>query len=186
MSTETIGQLTANIKPHDIFVIKIEGLPLFALCSCGLNCKKCADQHDLQAGFISAIVAFCQEVFSRSTIKAILLDDLQLNIHVDTQNNLIFAVTHSEGVPRDHIRDQLNSIAQTFVNKYHHYLEDDLVRPKFFENFGNELLKIGILPSEDNITSILAQQQLTQKHRQEKPRLWKWLKKTLNRTVKLS
>ncbi len=167
--------------PHDLFVLQLSGLPLYAVCSCGPGCEKCTEQHDLQSGFIAAIVSFCQEVFKRSRVKAILLDDFQLNLKVDENNGLIVAATHDASVPRKLIARQLARILDVFLSKYQSYLEEGLVRPELFESFGKDLYELGIIASEGEITSIIEQQQLTNRHQHDKPTLWKWLKNTFNR-----
>ncbi len=158
---------------YDVFVLRTSGLPLLAGCTGTEYCKMHRDNHELQAGFLSALHAFSKEAFSTETLTKIDLSEIQLNFKYDPIKEILFIAFHSIDQQSDRIQKQLDNAVIKFQKRYPHELPNYIKRGEY-DDFKDDLMKIGLI--HDQLNSILDVQENSKKER-----LANWIKSILDK-----
>ena len=78
---------------YDIFILKGSGLPLLAGCTGSEYCMMHADNHELQAGFLTALFSFSKEAFNSEILNKILtkLTNSEQQVQLSTNKHLKYS-----------------------------------------------------------------------------------------------
>lgn len=136
-------QEEVELSIYDMYVMNNSGIPVFAGCTTSDYCAKHADQHPLHTGFIAALQSFGKEVFS-GALQNLSFPDVKLNFKAIGDHTLVFVNPIS--ADDDMIQEKLNQAAKVFKDKYEKKIKPYYVSDKQFQDFNEDMYKIGLLP----------------------------------------
>ncbi len=140
MASETI---------YDIYVLKTSGIPIFAGCTGTSYCQGHRDQHELHAGFFSALYMFSKENHIGSGLDSILFKDIQINFKIDEDADIILALVHPRGVDERTAHKHVDTAFDILMKRYIQKIDIHTPNPSFFSSYRRDLFDAGITSREN-------------------------------------
>lgn len=130
---------------YDFYVIRLNGLPIFAGCSGTEYCEKRVSQHQLHAGFFSALYAFANEAFQDVRLETIYFDKIQMNLLISEPDNIMIIFVHHRSKSLQKIRELLNHTWDIFKQNYIPELKENQFQKDLHEAFLEDLKKLNVI-----------------------------------------
>ncbi|WP_371802241.1 hypothetical protein [Candidatus Lokiarchaeum ossiferum] len=135
---------------YDFYVIRLNGLPIFAGCSGTDYCQGHVAQHQLHAGFFSALYAFANEAFQDVRLETIYFDKIQMNLLISESDNIMIIFVHHRSKSLQKIRELMNQTWEIFKQDYIPKLKENQFQKDLYKAFLEDLKRLKvILPDKD-------------------------------------
>ena len=145
---------------YDIYIIRTYGVPIFTGCTRSDYCQHHPEQHELHAGFFSAMHSFAKNSFNENKMNSIFFDKIQVNIKTDEEQQVMIIFIHPIGVSKKIIDEYLEETATLFTTKYYPRIEEGKVQQDLFEEFKTDLKARGIIPNREMKNTFKIQKKL--------------------------
>ncbi|MHA1372319.1 MAG: hypothetical protein ACTSWN_08800 [Promethearchaeota archaeon] len=143
---------------YDLYIIKISGIPIIAGCTGSDYCRLHSEQHELHAGFFSAMLAFSKEAFKGTIIKLIEFDKIQLNLLINEDRDFFIVFVHPSNVNKRKVRKHLFVAENLLLEKFPDLVSGMISDGEMIEAYKDELRKKKILPSNRSLKNLWGMQ----------------------------
>lgn len=134
---------------YDIYLLQSSGVPMFAGCTGTDYCKNHFEQHELHAGFFSALYMFSKETGVGTNLNSIFYEDIQINFKIDEDAEIILILVHPREVKEKKVQKNLETAYDIFIKNYYPKLDKDCIEASILDDYPHDLVEHGILHSED-------------------------------------
>ena len=130
------------------------------------------DQHELQSGFLAAILSFSRESFSKDDLKKMEYEDIKLSFKSDQK--LIMAFVHPAKMDDKKIQKEMTKAWDKFQEKYADKVDGIYVEEHLFDDYRDDLRQLGIIPGK--LMSTRGQQFERNENRSIRGKILGWLR----------